>query len=381
MDPKNARSGNVLPRKLQELSHQLMREQNAQDILGTLRSMYPNLNTLRGAICKVKTAVLAANVRPPDYDHHMKTWEEAITAYVIEQNATPDSLHRMRDFQHFKNCPLKRQLHIQKKISLGQGQGFFAYAPDMHRAASIQVAPEYVHQLHLDPEEVRAVQEQQAHHMRCLSNTVVRIENADELVANARRVLKNSHENNPCAVAAAIALTTGRRMVEVLQKGTFEVESKYRILFQGQAKAGLQEISGITTDKPLSYSIPTLAPAANIVNALSALREHGNTANMDAKQVNSKWCGKLNKFVKQHIHQDLTFHDLRTAYALISYEAWKPHTYSINGWICNVLGHFSLGMSVSYTRLQVYGLNKLRRCNREASEDFTLQEEGEDRPR
>lgn len=366
-----------VPLKIQAMAKILMEEKNADETMDKLRAMYPNLNTLRGSLCKLKAAVLAANVRPPEYHAAMQTWEDDLKAYAAEHLGDAPSLQRMREFYDFQNCSLKRQLHVQKKIALGQGAGFFSFPEDLAKAATLNVAPDYVHRLHLSAEEMRTVQETQAAKLRCLSNTVVRIENADELVAHARRTLKNAAHENLCGVAAAIALVTGRRMVEIFQRGMFTVDPghKYRLMFTGQAKAGLQEISGIATNTPMAYSIPVLAHAGNVVKAVATLRERGgDTPAMDAKKVNSVWCRKLNKYVKTHVHEDVGFHDLRTMFALISYEACKPHTYSINAWICNVLGHQGLGMSVHYTRMQVYGVNKLRRHNRESCEDFNLEE-------
>jgi hypothetical protein len=57
-------------------------------------------------------------------------------------------------------------------------------------------------------------------------------------------------------------------------------------------------------------------------------------------------------------------------YALISYEAFKPHSYGCNGWVSKVLGHHSVGMSVHYTTMQVSGVNRIARYGREPSEDF-----------
>ena len=366
--------GNVyVPKKIQALATSLVMTGDLDACLAQLRSMYSNLSTLRGSLCKLKASVIATNIRHPDYATTMKTWETLVKDAVVAQGGSPESVQRMQDFHHFQACSLKRQLHIQKKIRLGQGEAFFSHAHDKEFVACLKMAPDYVHRIHLDAEEMRTVQEKQAESVKCLSNTVVRIEHADEIVANARRVLKNVANEDPCAIATAIALTTGRRMVEIFQRGQFteEPRQRYSLLFTGQAKAGLQEIVSITHNKPLEYSIPVLASAGTIVRAVSKIRGACKTLTMDAKQVNSAWCRKLNAYVKEHVHPELGFHDLRTMYALISYEAFKPHTYSVNAWICKTLGHTGLAMSVAYTRMQVYGLNKLRRHNREAAEDFT----------
>eukprot|EP00952_Eustigmatos_sp_NYUAD-ZCMA_P005571 24248-Eustigmatos_ZCMA.PRE.1 len=91
---------------------------------------------------------------------------------------------------------------------------------------------------------------------------------------------------------------------------------------------------------------------------------------MDATRINSTWSKKTNAYVKEHIHPELGFHDMRTLYALLTFEACKPHTYGINGWVGKTLGHAGVSMSVHYTRMQVYGINKIRRHYREATEDY-----------
>ena len=364
-----------LPKKIEALATTLVEDEDLESCLTALRHTYPNLCTLRGALSKLKAYVIATNIRHPDYGPSMQTWESTLQAFVVQESSSPESLQRMQEFGHFQACSLKRQLHLQKKIQLGQGAGFFIHAHDMQVVKRLKLAPEYVHRIHLDAEETRSVQDRHAEQMKYLSNSVVRIEHADEMVAHARRVLKDAANQDPCAVATALALTTGRRMVEIFQRGSFteEPRQRYSVLFRGQAKAGLQEIVSLTENKPIEYSIPVLAPAGTIVRALSTLREACETATLEPKRINGTWCRKLNAYVKQHVHEELGFHDLRTLYGLISFEAFKPHRYSINAWICNTLGHAGLGMSVSYTRMQVYGINKLRRQNREVTEDFSAE--------
>jgi len=360
-----------VPQKLKGMATTLMADQDLDACLASLRQMYPKLCSFRSALSRLKACIIATNHHHPDYAAAMHTWQEAVEKAAIENNASDESLRRVQEFQHFQSCSLKRQLHLQKKLTLGQGTDFFSHPDDATFVTTLKLAPDYVQQLHLDAEETRTLQESHSEKMKCLSSTVVRVENADELIANARRILKDVSNQSSCAIASAIAVTTGRRMIEILQRGSFteHARQKYTLLFTGQAKAGLQEIVSLTANKQLEYHIPVLAPANVLVKALSTLRDITQTESMDSKKINSTWCRKLNAHVKREVHEQLGFHDLRTLYALISYEAMKPHTYSINGWISKTLGHTGLGMSVAYTRMQVYGINKLRRHNREAPED------------
>jgi hypothetical protein len=361
-----------VPKKVQAVAAILMADQNVDACLLALRQMYPNLCSFRSALSRIKYCILATNTHHPDYDAAMRTWQTTVENAASQDNATLETLKRLQEFQNFQKCSLKRQLHLQKKIALGQGADFFSHPDDASYVTTLKLAPDYASKLHLNAGETRTLQEKQAANIKCLSSTVVRIENADELVADARRILKKATTENACAIAVAIALTTGRRMIEVLQRGSFteQPRQKYTLLFTGQAKAGLQEVVSITKNEAIEYTIPVLAPANVLVKAMAVLRKMTNTATMDSKHINSMWCRKLNEHVKSHVHPDLGFHDLRTLYALIAFEALKPHTYSVNAFVAKTLGHTGLGMSVAYTRMQVYGINKLRRYNSEAAEDF-----------
>ena len=357
-----------VPKRVKALAMTLVADQDFEACLVALRQMYPNLCSFRSALSRLKACIIATNNHHPDYEDAMQEWQDE-----VEKNK--DNLQnpqRVQDFHSFKACSLKRQLHLQKKMMLGQGTTFFSNPHDAIFVTTLKLAPDYVHKLHLDAEETRTLQEKQAENIKCLASSVVRIENADELVANARRILKNASNETPCALAAAIALTTGRRMIEILQRGAFteEPRQKYNVLFTGQAKTELQEVTSITKNEAIAYTIPVLAPANVLIKAMAILRTKAKTATKDSKQINSLWCRKLNAYVKDHIHPDVGFHDLRTLYSLIAFEALKPHTYSVNAFIAKTLGHTGIGMSVAYTRMQVYGINKLRRHNHEAAEDF-----------
>lgn len=368
-----------VPKHIRKLAARLVADHNLDQALADMRAHYTNLTSLRGALTKLKSAVIGANVRHPCYDKYMAAWEERVNDEVVKEIASASSLQRLREFYAFRDCSLRRQLHIQKKIQLGQGQDFFSRADDADFVATtLRVAPDFVHRIHLDAEEARCVQEDHSRKMKHLSSTVIRIENVDEIVALARRHLKQP-DQNLLGTIVSVAIVTGRRMIEILMKGAFSEtpHDRYSVNFSGQAKAGLQEIVSIQHNRPVHYTVPVLAPAAHIVQAIAVIRTQCKSETLDAKRMNTLWCKKLNAYVRQHVHRDLGFHDMRTLYALTSYEAFKPHTYSINGWICKTLGHTGLNMSVSYTRMQVYGIHKIRRHHRELTEDFSMEKSQE----
>lgn len=365
-----------VPQRIQALATALVHADppDVDAVLQQLRDMYPLLTTRRTAFSKLKDAVLRHAPRPPDYGEQMEAWKLAIETDVVNAHADAPSLRRLKEWNEFTACALKRQLMIQKKIQIGHGRDFFTDDRDAERVRSLRLVPDYVRGIQLTPEEIRTIQEQQASKLRQLASSVVRIDDAEAIVVWARAILKNAatHESD-LAIATATAIVTGRRMYEIFSKGQFTEISgqRYALTFTGQAKTGLQEIVSLQQDQHIAYSIPVLAPASTVVTAVTVLRQRTSSHGMDAKTVNSRFCRRLNQYVKAHVHAHVGFHDLRTMYALMSFEAFKPHTYSINAWVSKNLGHVGLGMSVSYTRMQVYGLHRIQRHHREAAEDFS----------
>jgi len=115
-------------------------------------------------------------------------------------------------------------------------------------------------------------------------------------------------------LATYLALTTGRRLVEILK--TLELR-KYRdkLKARGIAKKG---------EEDKSYDLIPLDDIDKILTAYKELRRIFDTSNLTKRQVNQKHNAKFNEFLKTKIfpNSDLTFHDLRKIYLLKAYEKY-----------------------------------------------------------
>jgi hypothetical protein len=113
-------------------------------------------------------------------------------------------------------------------------------------------------------------------------------------------------------LATYLALTTGRRLIEILK--SMELR-KYRdkLKIKGIAKKG---------DENKSFDLITLDDHDKILNAWRELRKIFDTTNLTNRQVNQKYNARFNDFLKNKIfpNSDLTFHDLRKIYLLKAYE-------------------------------------------------------------
>ena len=363
-----------VPCKIRDMVSGVIAEGNVETCLETLRQKYPKLSSFRTATSRLKAGVLDANPHHPEYESSMAAHEEALRQ-LFRETLDDDVLKRVQQLYAFRNCPLKRQLQIQKKMRMGE-MDMFHHPDDVAFILALKTAPDYVAKIRLTDEETRSFMQQQCQQQKSLSETVVRVENGDELVFEARNVLKNP-EASVVDTMTALALTTGRRMIELFQRGQFiEIPGrKYACLFTGQAKTGLRHIKTIDTDQVIGYDIPILAPIKVVRAAHARVRAQCQCSDLHPKAINGKWCSRLNANVKASIHPGLGFHDMRCLYAILTYEAFKPHTFGINGWVSKCLGN-GLVMSVHYTRIQVFGINKIRRTTREATEDYCTQDEG-----
>lgn len=92
-----------------------------------------------------------------------------------------------------------------------------------------------------------------------------------------------------------------------------------------------------------------------MVRALARVRSSYPTLKVEA--VNGAPQQRLAKIVKS-MNPRLSFSDLRMMYALVMFEAERPHTQSINAFIKRVLGHGTLSTSVSYTKMRIVDMVK-----------------------
>lgn len=356
------------PPKVRQCAQELVQHHDTEATLAQLRTIYPNLTSYNTAVNRLRAFLVATEERHPNYEADVGTIEsqlvEQYTKSLGEDGkgvGDSDVLACIRFLYEFKSVPLRRQLQLLKKISRGQMP--LAQKDFENQLKNISLLPEYVSKVQLSNEESNKVKSsiQQAQLQR--SSNVINVANPNSLIYKCKRILRNHNESweNVCV---ALALVTGRRTVEILLTGSFEpVGSSTKFLrFTGQVKTGLQNLATATTDSASSYVIPVLASSKTITQRIKDVQrqiKHDVGENVSNETVNHRYSFKLGKAVKELVHPNLRFHDLRTLYALISFEAFKPHTYGLNGWVSKVLGHAGLHISTHYTTMQIGPVNHI----------------------
>ena len=144
-------------------------------------------------------------------------------------------------------------------------------------------------------------------------------------------------------MALAVILCTGRRNIEILKVGKFEVVNKNTILFSGQAKKKFGAVA-----KP--YEIPVMhASAQDVVDCLDRLKRTSmckELKGLSNEAVTERTSKTLSDCARTQLKNDnATFYSARAAYGQEAYKKFiatlsasdkKP---SVAGYISELLGH------------------------------------------
>lgn len=345
-------------RVIQDLADRLQHTKDLPPILDDIRDRYPNVHTRRNVLYRMREHLIQQGQRHDDYEAAIKDYDQKLMETI---SGSSDDLKRILTLREFYRCDLKRQLMVQKKIQVDPHTDV-CDPRDRDFYVNLRILPPWVDELCLSRDDVRACHEKTGSTLMKKSCNVLRVENVAAIIRKCRAILMDEG-SSPELLALALGTCTGRRLVEIFETGSFRdhVLEKYKATFSGQAKDGLRSIVSVRQDKSREYTIPLLASCGVIQKALHRLR---------TKLPNRR---RLTQAVKQHIHPEMTFHDLRRLYALVSYEVFKPHRFSLSGWVAHVLGHTGIFISAYYTCLQVSGFGNLKRSW--VQEDETLSNE------
>jgi hypothetical protein len=330
-------------------------------ILDEIKDTYTSLSSYQTALNRLRNFFVTCEEYHPAYGSYIDNLEKEIV-HAYSKSITPDLpqgnpalMSCVKFIYDFKSIPLKRQIKLLYKIKRGDyllpERGF----GDQFK--KLPLLPDYVRNLHLSPEQQIAFKSESSQHLFQLSTNVTVVNDCDKLVKKMVSILKSKTKTVEDQ-AVALAFLTGRRTTEILKTGQLQALPgyPYAAYFQGQLKNGLKNISTVTEDVEDVYVIPLLAKYQLINTNMESVQAHVATVigpDGTNETVNQKFSNKLSKAAKALILPHLRFHDLRTMYALIAYEAFKPHTAGINGFVAKCLGHTSVSVSSSYTRMQV----------------------------
>jgi Telomere resolvase ResT/TelK catalytic domain len=178
----------------------------------------------------------------------------------------------------------------------------------------------------------RARLEQRLEHQKLLMEP-------DKIVAVATELL--SSEEWP-ELVVGLAATTGRRLIELLQVGQFEVRTTYSVTFSGQAKRKDDD------ELPL-YEIPTLCPSSLVLDAFNRLRLLLDTTGLEKREVSQRYGPAAREAARAHFgtliparegKADIINHTFRTVYSRIAVRYYCPPTIADVHFMATIQGHY-----------------------------------------
>lgn len=154
-------------------------------------------------------------------------------------------------------------------------------------------------------------------------------------------------------VSAGLFALTGRRPIEILKTGSFQIISDDWVTFTGQAKKS--KSSNDLESKP--FDIPVLSDSKTILEALNFIRSSRDFSELSNDDIHSKTSKTLNDTCKKYfagIIPDPSPKMLRKAYGEVATHWFKPDSQEKNAFLSDILGHETLDIATSQTYKQFY---------------------------
>ena len=283
-----------------------------------------------------------------NYKDRHASYDDAVKqgyASLKEQNI---SSRYLKQFLTFQNDPMKEQI---KKVQQACQSKLTGSRRTDAVIAKIKIMPEYMSDYRLTQEDLGRIKECTTTFLENRAMNCIDLRDADELLSNCRSILKKL-DDDIHIIAAALAVVSGRRSIEILKTGNFnrsKTRGSYAMLFDGTAKKRDRE------EGP--HDVPLLIKYKYVRRALDHVRSKLAVANLSNAAINAKLSHKLGDAAKVLTSSLATrFHDLRAMYGCMTHLAFSNNC-SINIWLKHVLLHDTIDTSVFYSRC------KISKCN------------------
>jgi Telomere resolvase len=316
-------------------------KQDAEAVLVFLREKYPK--SISCYLSEVKRELMLLEVLHPEYTEQFAQVLRRVNALTIRAKGVERDklLIAEEKLKAFNDMSLTCKNAVQRKISTSSYSGVDIIDEEIR---AINVLPEYVSDLKLTCKERAVMKKQATKALESKSSESITVQGS-VLIDQCRKTLNNTRAN-AYDLAAALALLTGRRMVELFSTGAFQPveDNEQACMFSAQAKRGVLEVD-------IPYQIPLLASINSINDALQRLRAAKECTGLDNRGINAKYTNSCNSAARRVLGKEHHFHTLRGVYAILAHNCCLPHKLSINSFLSKVLGHQSLSSSLHYSNI------------------------------
>lgn len=320
---------------------------DAEGVMALIRDKYPK--SMSTYLTHIRKDWMTLNKYPSSYSTDFAALKQQVENWKSKSSGTELSslTNALQKLSEFHESDMQTKYNILRSLRV---RNYTGHTPTDDLLSKLKILPDYIEKLKFNETERSLMQKTSSEALHKKSSESFTIE-ASKLLRRVHLTLQNK-KSNVFDIACALSVVTGRRMVEIFHTGTFTAiaGNEYECMFDGQAKKQ-------SLDSSSAYKIPLLAPLPMILNALNILRISKNTENLNNAEVNLKYSSSCNAAARRLLGEHRKFHDLRGIYGVISFHCAMPHTYSINMWLCKILGHSSLSNSLNYSSIHVTALD------------------------
>lgn len=218
------------------------------------------------------------------------------------------------------------------------------------------------------PEDYRAIASQYRKALADRLRHLQLIQEHQPLVERAESLLSS---DSWLDTALGLMALTGRRVIEILKTGSFEVlpDSQANVGFSGHVKARYSSKA-----RPSPHQIPVLTSPTLVVDAWRRLRQTKRFEALDSPAVYNQTATRLGEACRRYFSDwvpNSALKELRSLYALIACGLHCPPNMDSTCYISKVLGHCELDLNtaISYGGFYLVSLEKprqrrLRPCDR-----------------
>ena len=314
----------------------LYRTKDTFGVLQRIRDKYA-LSSFPSQMSRVKEEWYKYEDRHEDFE---QMYARGLQSLLDQQ--VPDRF--ISQFRQFKNDTIKEQLRKSKTASAGKLTG--SRRTD-GAISKLRILPDYMSDYRLTKDDIARNNQRSEQCLEKRAMNCVVIDDGEVLLSKCRQIVKELSED-AFVIAAAIAVLSGRRSIEILKTGTFhqsESTGPFSCSFEGAAKK-----RGLVERK----NIPLLVKYKYLRLAIRQVRKRIPVEDMTNSEINSKYSHKLGDAAKiLTMSLGTRFHDLRAVYGCITHEVFENNC-SINIWLKKVLMHDNIDTSVFYSRCKVH---------------------------
>jgi hypothetical protein len=166
------------------------------------------------------------------------------------------------------------------------------------------------------------------------------LDDPDAIVARGAELLRSQRWED---VAVGLAVTTGRRLTEILKTAHFHPMSAYTVLFEGQLKQKAELLA--------PYEIPTLVEADLVIEAAGRLRTLLPCRDLENTEVERRYGPTVRATTHRHFQQLIQIrandvsvytHACRAVYGRIATYYFAPPTVNALVYLATIQGHYWL---------------------------------------